>query len=250
MEIAEAFGEDVMDMKHTDCEHPRVEIPHLFGIPGCKVRVDARIAPLVAQMRDLGPSFASEQPLISGVAEFVFLDRSSAAEFMEFDRSGEFEVYFPRDEIRVLFPVEWVDGLTERYRRYGERWAEEARGAAALGPCERRAPHSTVTLNGIEIDADLAPLIAKLWDARVKATCCQEREPGVAWIQFPSPAEALRFFVPASTLVESCGWIVDDGHDFGDDFEANPIGCITVELPREDLGLLTRLWEPGTGGGG
>jgi hypothetical protein len=96
-----------------------------------------------------------------------------------------------------------------------------------------------VTLDGIKIDEELAPLIAKLWDAGVKTTsCCQEREPGVAWIQFPSPAEAMKFFVTASTLVGSCGWIVYDGHVVGDDFEANPLGCVSIEFAREGLSAL------------
>jgi hypothetical protein len=253
MESAEAI-EDVVDMSCTDCDHPKVEIQDPIGPPGSRVRVDAAVAPLVVAMRDEGPSLACGEQTGDDEDEavFHFAVRSDAAEFIawlgDFGRSGNFQVYYKRDHIRVYFPSGWVDGLAVRYHRKWARWVEEARASLDTTPRERRAPHPTVTLDGIEIDADLAPLIGKLWDAGVKTTsCCQEGEPGVAWIQFPSRAEALRFVIPASTLVGSCGWIVDDGQDVGDDFDANPIGCITVEFPREDLGALTRLWQPGCG---
>jgi hypothetical protein len=256
MEITEAFDEDVVDMSCTDCDHPKVEIPDPIGPPGSRVRVDAAVAPLAVAMWDEGPTFAcGEQTGDEDEAVLHFADRADAAEFIaelgDFGRSGNFQVYYKPDHIRIFFPLHWVGGLAGRYRRKWARWVEEARATLDTTPRERRQPHPTVTLDGIEIDEELAPLIRKLWDAGVKtSSCCQEGEPGVAWIQFPSPAEALRFFIPASSLVGSCGWIVDDAHEIGADFEANTIGRVSIEFPREDLGALTRLWGPGAGGGG
>jgi hypothetical protein len=256
MESAEAI-EDVVDICCTDCDHPKIEIQDPIGPPGSRVRVDATVAPLVVAMRDEGPTLACGEQTDDDEDEavFHFADRSDAAEFIaelgDFGRSGNFQVCYKRDHIRVFFPLVWVGGLGERYRRKWARWVEEARAALDTTPRERRAPHPTVTLDGIEIDEDLAPLIKKLWDAGIKTTmCCQEREPGVCWIQFLSRDDALKFFIPASYLISDCGWTLDDGHDVGDDFEANPLGCVSVEFAREDLGALTRLWEPGAGGGG
>jgi len=45
-----------------------------------------------------------------------------------------------------------------------------------------------------QIDADLAPLIEQLWKAGIETMMsCQETEPGIAWIEFDSPADILRF---------------------------------------------------------
>jgi hypothetical protein len=186
---------------------------------------------------------------------FHFADRSDAAEFIaelgNFGRWGNFQVYYKRDHIGIFFPLQWVGGLAERYRRKWARWVEEARPAATQEPREPRPPHPTVLVDGVEIDEDLAPLIRKLWDAGIKTRmCCQERELGTCWVQFLSPCDAMKFFGPASLLASDCHWSLDDHHDLGDDFEANPIGCVLVEFPREDLGELTRLWRPGAGGGG
>jgi hypothetical protein len=256
LESAEAI-EDVVDMSCTDCDHPKVEIQDPIGPPGSRVRVDVAVAPLVVAMRDEGPTLACGEQTGDDEDEavFHFAVRPNAADFIaelgDFGRSGNFQVYYKRDHIRVFFPLHWVGGLAERYRRKWARRVEEARPAATQEPREPRAPHPTVTTGGVEIDEDLAPLIRKLWDADIETiSCCQEGEAGIAWIQFPSPVEALKFFVPASTLISDCGWTLDDGHKAGDDFEANTIGCVSVEFPREDLGTLAQLWEPGAGCGG
>jgi hypothetical protein len=248
----DAVTDNGTNMSHTGCKHPKVEIPDPLGVSDLPFQVDTRIAPLVARMGDLGPSFACEDPLQSGAAEFVFLERSTAVDFIaelaDFGRSGEFHVAYRRDEVSVLFPVEWVDGLAERYRRFWERRDVAARAAANSEPRERRAPHPTVVMDGIKIDAVLAPLIRLLWDAGVKTSmCCQEREPGICWIRFPSRDDALSFFIPASAMIRDCHWSVDDQHEIGDDFVANPLRCVSVEFLREDLEALVRHWKPGAG---
>jgi hypothetical protein len=90
--------------------------------------VDAGIAPLVVQMHDCTPWFACEDLRHSGDVEFIFEVRSLAMDFLaelaDFGRSGGFNVAYNRDEISIVFPIEWVDGLTERYRRFWERRAE------------------------------------------------------------------------------------------------------------------------------
>jgi hypothetical protein len=239
----------------TDCDHPKVEIQDPIGPPGSQVRVDVAVAPLVIAMRDEGPTLACGDQMDYDEAEavFHFADRADAARFIaelgDFGRWGNLQAYYKQDHVRVFFPLGWVDGLVERYRRKWARRVEEARLAATQEPREPRAPHPTVTLDGIEIDEELAPLIRKLWDVGIKTNvCCQEREPGVCWIQFLSRDDALKFFIPASTLIRGCGWTLDDEHDFGDDFMVNPLGYVSVEFAREDIGALTRLWAPGAGG--
>ena len=45
-----------------------------------------------------------------------------------------------------------------------------------------------------EIDEDLAPLIREIWKAGIETLMsCQETEPGIAWIEFDSIPELLRF---------------------------------------------------------
>ena len=92
-----------------------------------------------------------------------------------------------------------------------ESRVEQARAAAPARKRKRRADHPTVQIEGIEIDEDLAPLIRRLWEAGIRTSmCCQEHSPGTCWIQFPAPDEAIKFFVPASTIVGSCRWTLDD----------------------------------------
>jgi hypothetical protein len=236
-------------MSHTGCSHAKVRIADPLGDPDTSYQVDARIAPLIVKMSDCGPWFACEDEFECGEAEFVFVWRTNAISFIgdlaDFGRSDEFSVSYQRDEIGVRFPLKWVDGLVERYRRFWERRVEAARASTSSRARRRRERHPTVAINGIKIDVDLAPLIGLLWDAGIKTNmCCQECEHGICRIGFPSPAEALRFFSPASTLASECHWTLDGDHEPGDDFEANPIGCVSVEFPREDLGTLIRRWKP------
>jgi hypothetical protein len=247
--------EGVFDMSFQDCDHPKTEIPDPLGDDGDKVLVDAAVAPLVIAMADEGPTLACGEEAHDpdeSEALFDFADRSDAASFIavlgDFGRWGSFQVSYRRDHINIMFPLGWVDGLAERYRRNRARRLEQSRQAASQKRRKRRAPHPTVMLDGIKIDAELAPLIKKLWDAGIKTTmCCQEREPGIAWIQFLSRDDALKFLTPATALVSECHWSLVDRHEIGDDFEANPLGCVSVEFPREDLGSLTRLWAPVAG---
>lgn len=45
-----------------------------------------------------------------------------------------------------------------------------------------------------EIDEALAPLIREIWTTGIETMmCCQEVEPGIAWIEFPSVEELFRF---------------------------------------------------------
>jgi hypothetical protein len=247
--------EDVFDMSSRDCDHPKVEIDDPLSGPGSKVSVDAVVASLVVAMGDAGPSLACGEQMQEpdeSEATFVFADRSEAASFIaelgDFGRSGNFEVYFKRDHIRVSFPLDWVDGLAERYRRNKARWLEEIRAAHDTVPRERRPPHSTVTPDGIEIDEELAPLIRKLWEAGIRTTMYrQEREPGICSIRFLSPGDAMKFLGPASLVLSECHWRLDDRHEVDDDFEANPLGRVSIEFRREDLGALIRMWGPGPG---
>lgn len=59
-------------------------------------------------------------------------------------------------------------------------------------------PHKTVSVRykgmDVRIDEMLAPLIKKLWQYGILTiNCCQENRPGIAWIQFASPFDALNF---------------------------------------------------------
>jgi hypothetical protein len=51
------------------------------------------------------------------------------------------------------------------------------------------------------IDEMLAPLIKRLWQNGI-LTCnsCQENRPGIAWIQFASPFDAMNFLNVVATL--------------------------------------------------
>ena len=58
--------------------------------------------------------------------------------------------------------------------------------------------HKTVTVEisdwKADIDEVLAPLIAALWTAGIETMmCCQEVEPGIAWIEFTSVEELFHF---------------------------------------------------------
>jgi hypothetical protein len=100
-------------------------------------------------------------------------------------------------------------------------------------------------VDGIPIDNELAPVIRLLWNAGIKTNqCCQEHEPGYCWIQFRSLQDALNFFVPASSLLDDIRWSVDHFHDLGEDYAANPIGCVSVKFPRAQLGTLVGQWRP------
>ena len=218
-----------------------------LGASDRPILVDEAIAPLITEMRGMAPCGACGDHEWTGDASFLFIDRQSALEFIghlsDFARSDEFTVYYTAPEVCVAFPSDWIEGLTEHYRAYWEARDEEARASASH---TKEAPerHTTVEINGIEIDEDLAPLIRLLWDAGVKTTMCwQERDPGICCIQFPSPPEALKFFISASSLVSECQWALDNQHDEGDDFEVNPIGCVSVGFPRAELGALTRRWN-------
>jgi len=44
------------------------------------------------------------------------------------------------------------------------------------------------------IDEVLAPLVKRLWQNGIlTSNCCQENRPGIAWIQFASPHDAMNF---------------------------------------------------------
>src|SRR4051812_11053043 len=120
------------------CDHAEPEIPDPPGDPDIPVLVDARIAPLVVLMRDIGPPLACEDAMQTRDTEFAFATRSDAVDFItelaDFGRAGEFNVAYCRDKVRVPFPVDWVDGLVERYRRSWERSDEEAREADSSEP--------------------------------------------------------------------------------------------------------------------
>ena len=59
-------------------------------------------------------------------------------------------------------------------------------------------PHKTVLLSyqneDVEIDEVLAPLIQEIWKANIATMmCCQETESGIAWIEFDSMDDFLKF---------------------------------------------------------
>ena len=61
-----------------------------------------------------------------------------------------------------------------------------------------RQPHRQVKLHYnhelVEIDEDLAPLIQEIWRANIKTImCCQEVQDGIAWIEFESIRDMLKF---------------------------------------------------------
>jgi hypothetical protein len=61
--------------------------------------------------------------------------------------------------------------------------------------------HDTVKVNcpwlggcGIDIDAELAPLVRQLWDLAIETNaCCQEARPGEASIEFPGTGDVENF---------------------------------------------------------
>src|SRR5262249_41909334 len=60
-----------------------------------------------------------------------------------------------------------------------------------------------------EVDEDLAPLILALWQAGISTNaCCQEGQPGRAWIEFTTAQDALLFLkmVSGARNVEDVPW--------------------------------------------
>lgn len=65
--------------------------------------------------------------------------------------------------------------------------------------------HNTVTVHhptqgAIEIDIQIAPLIAALWQRGIETTnSCQENKPGMMWVEFATADDALRFIQLAAS---------------------------------------------------
>ena len=96
--------------------------------------------------------------------------------------------------------------------------------------------HAFVTINGIEIDEELAPLITKIWETGISTKyCCQEIAPGLAHIIFPTSDDAIRFIEETNRLLG--GW---PAHSFL--FEVIP-GGYNVGWKRKHTTTITAVWH-------
>jgi|ERR1700690_274032 len=110
-----------------------------------------------------------------------------------------------------------------------------------LKSSEMRPHHQTVRVTAGErsilVDSKMAALILAIWAAGINTSqCCQENEPGVAWIQFPTAPFALKFLGMVHTLSNEWLW-TNDLVRFHGDTEDN----VSLRFPANRIRKITKL---------
>jgi hypothetical protein len=115
-----------------------------------------------------------------------------------------------------------------------------------------------------DVDEEIAPLILACWRADIATSnSCQENQPGIAWIEFPTALDAEHFTTTVVRDIDDLYWRAfpnDDGEvhwewaavpgDLGEELnevthEIERIGppdiliAVSVRFPRSDIPLLT-----------
>jgi len=107
-------------------------------------------------------------------------------------------------------------------------------------------PHPVVDLQyqgeSVEIDEVMAPLIKAIWDAGIETMmCCQEAWPGLAWIEFTSVDEALKFLNIAvvyddtkdSLFARASMHSLSSGNCPDWEYQLNVMDALELEPPRK-----------------
>jgi hypothetical protein len=86
------------------------------------------------------------------------------------------------------------------------------------------------------VDRKLVRLIRAMWVVGIETSqCCEENEPGIAWIQFPSAPDALRFLTLVHARSRHWSWD-NDGVSDSDRMHQ----CVSLRFPAEDIRKITR----------
>jgi hypothetical protein len=99
-------------------------------------------------------------------------------------------------------------------------------------------PHRTVQVRHpsgrtVDIDENIAPLIADLWQRRVGTSqSCEASAPGTVWIAFPDSDNALRFLARVG---------VSEGSD--DDLSHRALMLCAPASPKAERSVDTMLWR-------
>jgi hypothetical protein len=104
--------------------------------------------------------------------------------------------------------------------------------------------HKTITLQWhgqpLDIDEQLAQLMPLLWERDIETNrCCQERYPGLAWIEFHSTDDVMEFLEVAQReyKVEVETW------DEGEDGRLAIMVSLVVLFPTADIPRLVEAFE-------